>query len=414
MGIFDFIRGKTQTTAAPAGETRSLADPSAELFTLLGGAVPASSGASVNPSTAMACTALRCAVESIAESVATLPAVTYERGSGDSRTRATDHPVFDLLRHEANPWTPANMLLEAVTRDALLWGNGYALVVRDGAGTPRELHRIHPTRVDVTADETTGEPKYTITEPGGQQRAVIWQDLVHIRAPGTVGIKGQSPVIECREAIGLCLTIERHVAKLFGRGGRPAGALRFKTKLGNEVATRIKASWQSAFGGENAGGGTAVLEEDAEYQPIQLSSVDAQTLELWAFSVLEIARIYRVPPAMLMDFSRATWTNAETGGQQFLSYALQRWLDVWTGEIRLKLFKPDERDRFYTEFLTDALLRSDFATRATAYGKYRSMGVMTANEVRAGLNLPPLPGGDVLQNPFTTSNTSTGGPTDGK
>lgn len=103
-----------------------------------------------------------------------------------------------------------------------------------------------------------------------------------------------------------------------------------------------------------------------------------------------------------MDYSRQTWSNAETGGQQFLTYTLDRWLRVWTDEVRLKLIERQDRETFFPEFLTDALLRSDFATRATAYGQYRSMGAMTANEVRKGLNLPPLSGGDVLQNPYTT------------
>ncbi len=66
-------------------------------------------------------------------------------------------------------------------------------------------------------------------------------------------MKGQSLVVECREVIGLCITLERHVARLFGRGGRPAGVLRFKNKLGNETASRIKATLQAAHGGENSG-----------------------------------------------------------------------------------------------------------------------------------------------------------------
>ena len=126
-------------------------------------------------------------------------------------------------------------------------------------------------------------------------------------------------------------------------------------------------------------------------------------MEIWALAIVEVARILRVPPVLLMDYSRQTWANAETGGQQFLTYSLSPWLSRWESEVTLKLIAPEDRTEIYVEHLTDALLKSDFASRATAYSAYRAAGVLTANEVRAGLNLPPLPDGNVLQNPYTTT-----------
>lgn len=189
-----------------------------------------------------------------------------------------------------------------------------------------------------------------------------------------------------------------------------ASILSFPQRLGAEVAKRIKASWQAATGGSNSGG-TAVLEEGGSFTPLAFSSVDSQFVELWALSITEVARVLRVPPVLLMDYSRQTWANAETGGQQFLTYSLAPWLSRWEAETTLKLIAPDDRDTVFVEHLTDALLRADFATRATAYGQYRSMGAMTKNEVRAGLNLPPLPGGDTLKNPYTTTGKDAGGAT---
>ncbi len=401
---------KTNTTAAYAGETRSLADPSPELLALFGLAPTSASGVSVSPATAMRSTAVRACVESIAEAVGCLPLHVYEKAASDSRERATDHPAYGLVHDQANEWTTAAELREQLTRDALLWGNGYAAIVRDGTGTPRELIRIHPTRVTVEADEATSEPRYKISE-AASQRTIARQDILHIRAPSLDGLRGASPVEQCREAIALNITLEAHAARLFGNGGRPSGLLKFPNKLGNETALRIKASWQAATSGQNAGA-TAVLEEGGDFTPLTFNSVDSQFLQIWERSILEICRVYRVPPHLVFELGRATWGNASEMGASFLRFGLMRWLKAWEGEIRLKLIAPAERATHYAEFLVDDLLRSDLAARADAYGKLIASRVLNPNECRAMENRAPYVGGDEFLNPNTTS--STGGPTDGK
>ncbi|MBJ2154081.1 phage portal protein [Paracoccus sp. IB05] len=386
---------------AEASETRALGPELLALF----GVVPAASGISITPASAMRCAPVRAAVEAISEALGCLPLHLYERGQNGARDCAEDHPAAELLSGDANEWTSAGGLREQLTRDALLHGNGFAAIVWDGTGTPRELHRLDPAAVQIERDQTSGEPIYRLTTGKTANRILDRRDVLHIAAPSVDGIRGASPVQDCKEAIALALALERYAANLFGNGGRPSGILSFPNKLTDDSAKRMKGSWQAATAGANAGA-TAVLEEGGSFTPLAFSSVDAQCHEMRQFAVAEIARIFRVPPVSLMDYSRQTWSNAETGGQQFLTHTLDRWLRVWTEEIRLKLIDRADRARIYAEFLTDALLRSDFATRATAYGQYRSMGAMTANEVRKGLNLPPLPGGDDLSNPYTSTSTT--------
>lgn len=400
--MFDFFARNRKTDAFAANaETRSLADPSDWLLDLFG-AVPSQSGVSVNPTNAMRSTAVRAAVEAIAEAIGGLPLHVYERGDGGARSRATDHPAYGLLHDDANDWTPASLIREQMTRDALLYGNGFAFINR-ADGAPRELIRLRPDAVSVELNSATSEPLYHLAEGSGQ-RTLSRFDVLHIAAPSVDGIKGASPVHECREAIALNIVMERHAARLFGRGARPSGLLRFPGKLGAETAKRIKASWQAAHAGENSGG-TAVLEEDGQFQSLTLSSVDAQFLELWQHSILEIARVYRVPPHMLFELGRATWGNAAEMGAAFLRFTLDRWLKAWEGEIRLKLIAREDRARYYAEFLTDDLLRTDLAARADAYSKLIAARVLNPNEVRAMENRAPYPGGDEFVNP----NTMTGG-----
>lgn len=403
---------KTETTADAARvqliatEQRDLANPTELDFSIFG-VVPSLSGATVTPASALRVPAVAAGVRAISEAVGILPLHAYRREANGSRERENDHPAYRLLNGDACPWMRGPQLRELMTADAILFGNGFAQIVRDSTGVPRELHRLHPQAVTIEIDTVTGEPRYRVLISNGT-RFIPFADILHIRAPSPVAtdaVTGRSPIMEARDAIGLLMVLNGYANRLFANGGRPGGILKFPNKLTAEVAKRIRESWKAATSGGNTGG-TAVLEEGGEFMPLAFKSVDAQFLEIWQLSLNEIARVLRVPPVLLMDYSRQTWANAETGGQQFLTYSLAPWLSRWEAETTLKLIASDDRDALFVEHLTDALLRADFATRATAYGQYRSMGAMTANEVRAGLNLGPLPGGNVLQNPYTTTTTT--------
>lgn len=389
-----------------SSEQRSLAAPTDFDFAIFG-ATASLSGVNVSPATAMAVPAVAAGVKAIAEAAGILPLHIYQRQEDGSRERLTDHPAYRLLNAAANPWTGGGSFRELLTADAVAHGNGYAQIVRDRDNKPIELHRLFPTSVTLEIDALTGEPSYRVTA-GGRTRVLAFSEVLHLRAPATLAtdaVCGKSPLMEAKDAVGLLIVLQRYASNLFANGGRPSGILSFPKSLGNEVAKRMKASWQTATTGGNAGG-TAILEEDGKFTPLAFNSVDAQFMEIWSLCIGEIARILRVPPVLLQDYSRQTWANAETGGQMFLTYTLAPWLARWEAEISLKLISQDDREKVFAEHLTDALLRANFATRATAYGQYRSMGAMTANEVRAGLNLPKIDGGDVLQNPYTTTGKS--------
>ncbi|MET0171098.1 MAG: phage portal protein [Agrobacterium vaccinii] len=395
---------KTETAAATADEQRSLATPDGWLLELFG-ATPSAAGIVVSPESALKVPAVAAGVRAISEAVSIFPLHTYTRAADGSRQRNAYYIASRLLNADANPWTRGPQLRELLTADAICYdAGGFAEIVRDGDKKPRELHRIHPSTVTIEIDNLTGEPRYRVNIGSGS-RFIDFRDMLHLRAPSPLclnNVSGKSPLMQAKDAIGLLITLQQHACLLFKNGGRPSGILSFPQKLGSEVAKRIKASWQAATGGSNSGG-TAVLEEGGSFTPLSFNSVDSQFLEIWALAITEVARILRVPPTLLMDFSRATWSNGEQMGLQFLTYSLSPWLSRWESEVTLKLIAPEDRDEIFVEHLTDALLKSDFAARATAYGQYRSMGAMTANEVRAGLNLAPLPDGNVLQNPYTTT-----------
>ncbi|MBL4917460.1 phage portal protein [Szabonella alba] len=374
-----------------ASEQKGFPLSSPEAYALFA-ATPAASGVSITAQTAMRVPAVRRAVSLIAESVATLPFKTYTEG----KDAAKAHPSYGLVHDWANDWTSAEELRELLTADALLTGHGFAQVVRNAEGKPVELHRMDPGAVAIEYDAYS-EPSYRVRLIDGRSTILAHHDVLHIQA-----LRGVSPITLAREAVGLALAAEGHLAGFFRNGGRPSGVILHPNKLEAETSKKLAASWFQSHGGEQSGS-TAILDEGMDFKEIAVKLADAEFSEVRREQVREIARAFNVPPALLYELSRGTWSNFEQSHRDFLTGTLRPWIARWQAAYSRVLLTPEERAAFYIEATPDDLLSVEFAARATAYSQYRAMGVMTANEVRSGLNLPPMAEGDALQNPFTTT-----------
>lgn len=386
-------------------ETKSgISSPEPWLFELFGAGASAS-GITVTPRVAMTCAPVNCAVRSISESVGQIPLHLYVRNADGTKQRATDHPAYTLLNRAPNDWTSAFEFRQQLTEDALLHHGGFAFINRVD-GRPYELIRLRPETVEVKIDETTGEPSYLVSEQTGQ-RMIARGDMIHIRAPFSHGYRNESLISLAADSIGLALLLERHATRMMANGARPSGVLSVKGVQTADGISRVKAAWDTANTGGNSGK-SAIVPAEVQWQPLTFSSVDAQFLEMRKFAVLEIARVFRVPPSMLFALDRVTHSNGEQLGHEFVTMALTSWLKRWEGEIALKLLTPDERDSYYAEFLTDDLVRADLATRTEAQVKQIAARMLSPNEARAQNNMDAYAGGDSYENPNTTSATVAG------
>lgn len=366
-----------------------------ELF----GASPALAGVTVTPRAAMRCAPVNCAVRVISESLGQVPVRLYKKGADGSKTLATDHPAFEIVGAVANSFMPASRFRELLTRDAILHNGGFAHIGRNGEGKPVELIRFDPDLSPVTVDWTNIEPTYKIGN-GANARPIQREDILHLPSPA---YDPRGLIADGKEAIGLAIALEQHAARLFGRGARPSGLLKFKSGTQNAgVLQNVIAAWNLAHAG-NKSGGTAVLPADVDWQAIVLSCVDAQFNEQRQYALGEIARLFRVPLHMIYELSRATWSNAEQMGREFVDLSLMTWAVRWCDELMLKLLSPEDRADYVIEFDFEAFLQADFAQRVDAYSKGIAMRAMNPNEVRSKLGLPSYAGGDKFENPNTTT-----------
>jgi HK97 family phage portal protein len=376
---------------ARAPETKGLADPAPDLLSIFG-IVPAAGGVAITGQQALRIPAVSAAIRLISEAVASLDVMVKSVGSDGVEADATNHPVLPFLRDQANGWTSGFEFIRDLVIDALTDDRGGVAWVNRGSAGVLEIVRYRSGIITVDYDQATGEPRYQINS-----RPVDGKDIIHLRPPF-----GRSPLTLAAEAIGLANTLGQHGANLFAKGAKPGGALKFEKGLGEDAIKRIRAIWDSTMVGAENSGKTIILPDGTSYEAIGFSSTDAQFIENRKFQILEIARAFRVPPTMLYDLERATWSNGEQMGMEFLTYTLEPWLRALEGALRRALFTPEEAAGFVIRFDRDDLTRADLATRATVINSLISSRTINPNEGRAWLGLTPRAGGDEFSNPNIT------------
>jgi len=348
-----------------------------------------SSGITVSDSTALTISTVWACVRAIADPIGFLPLHVYRR-TKTGRQKAQNHEAYYLLHDAPTPYITACHFRAAIMAHVLLRGNGFARI-RRAAGTGRliALEPLLPDRVGMRIDN--GDVLYEISGSGGTE-TVSASEILHIRGLSPDGLWGYSVVTMAREALGLAAAMERYGASFFGNGARPPYVLEhpggFRTE---EEYKQFRARWQEAYGNADMWHQAIVITGGMKYTPIGISPEDAQFLTSRQFQVQEICRWFRVSPHLVADLSRATFSNIEHLGIEFLTQTLSYWLKVWEQEINLKLLGPS----FYAEFDTNALVRGDFESRMRGYATQLQNGIISINEARKMENLDPIEGGDV-------------------
>lgn len=337
------------------------------------------SGKAVNERTAMQTSAVYACVRILAESVAGLPLHVYERTANGSKSTKPSHPLYRLLHDEPNREMTSFVFRETLMSHLLLWGNAYAQIIRDGRGFPIALYPLLPDRMAVDRRES-GELVYTYQSDKGQVK-LRRDNVLHIPGLGFDGLIGYSPIAMAKNAVGLALATEDYGATFFANGANPGGVLEHPGVIKPEQADRLRESWQSQFGGANAHK-VAVLEEGLKFHQMSIPPEQAQFLETRKFQINEIARIFRVPPHMVGDLEKSSFSNIEQQSLEFVKYTLDPWVVRWEQSLQQALILPSEKATIFIKFNLDGLLRGDYQSRMQGYSTGIQNGFMSVNDVR--------------------------------
>lgn len=359
------------------------------------------SGKTVTERSAMQMTAVYSCVRILAEAIAGLPLHVYRYNSDGGKEKAIDHSLYLILHDEPNPEMSSFVFRETLMTHLLLWGNAYAQIIRNSKGEVVALYPLMPNKMSVDRDEN-GQLYYqylrSTDEVGGKNETVILKptDVLHIPGLGFDGLVGYSPIAMAKNAIGLAIATEEYGAKFFANGAAPSGVLEHPGTI--KDPQRVREAWQSQFGGSQNSGKIAVLEEGMKYTPISISPEQAQFLETRKFQINEIARIFRVPPHMVGDLEKSSFSNIEQQSLEFVKYTLDPWVIRWEQSIMRTLLTPEEKKSYFVKFNLEGLLRGDYQSRMNGYATARQNGWMSANDIRELENLDRIPaeaGGDL-------------------
>ena len=367
-------------------DTSDLKAPNKWLINLIGGN-DTYSGENVTTDTAMNIAAVYACIRILSNHVAMLPLQLYQESRGKKK-RIHDHPIAKLIETRPNPYMTPFQFKQTMEAHRQLYGNAYAEIEWSKTGYPKALWILNPlvTKIVMEKDQHGNLKRYLVqtTLVNGQVVNLPYTSVLHIKGLSTNGIVGKSPIDVARETIGIQIAGQKFTGKFYANGTMSSGVLKVPQPLNPEAKQVIRQEWEKFNNGIDNAHRVAILDAGLDYQSLGIKQCDAQYIETQKFSIAEIARIFNVPPHMLADLERATFSNIEQQSLEFVRDTLSPLLISWEQELQYQLFTEDEilNKKYYFKFNLNSLLRGDSTNRAAYYEKMINLGIYSINEVR--------------------------------
>lgn len=361
------------------------------------------SGISVSPDSAMQSPTVHAIVTGVSRRIESLPVhVMRSVQSGDRarKERLPQHPVQRLL-DRPNSWqTSAEWWLDQTQR-LLLWGNAYAFKARGLTGPIRRLEPLLPGSVDVEQEDDLSVVYKVHRKQTGAAQEYEKSQIHHVRGPARDGVKGDSPVMDVREAIALEVAAEKFGASLFGNFAVPGmvlqiaqGSRGFRTQ---EDLNQFVKDFQNAYTRRGRFRGMVLpsgLEVGAQ---IPVENDKAQFLETRRHQRSVIAGAFGVPPHLVGDLERATFSNIEEQSREMVQAVILPTVRLFEAAMERDLLTDDDRrSGVIIRFNLDGQLRGNFRERQEGLKIQREMGVINPNDWLEHENMNPRtdPGGE--------------------
>ena len=345
-----------------------------------------SSGINITENVALGIPAVYACVRVLTEAIAALPLLTYERFENGDKERARNFSLFNLLHDSPNPLMTSFELRELLVGHLCLRGNAYCYIERED-GEIVALWPLHPDKVTV---KVSGRELVYKHQNDGIEKVYSMTDILHIRGLSSDGIIGYSPLTLLKDSFGYCKAVNDYSSSYFKNDASPGGILSTAATLGQDSQIKLREAWAAGHQGNGKHHRVAILDNDLKWQSIGVSPQDSQLIESQKFSVVEIARVFRVPLNLVMDYERSTYSNVTEQNRSFLTHTLQPWLTRIEQSMMKSLLTESEKEKFFIEHLTQGFLRSDTKTRFESYKIAIDGGFLTIDEVRQLENMNKL------------------------
>ena len=365
------------------------------------------SGVHVSPESALSFAAVFAAINCISTDTASLPLPVYRRRKDGGRDEYREHPAWEILNVSPDGERVAMRFRQALMGRTLGWGNGCEEIETAGNGQLIALHALDAS-VKAARDQGTNKLYYPLNNG---ERLDPYR-VLHIAGLGYQGINGYSPITMAREAVALGKAAEVFNAAYYGNGMRTGGWIKLAAaKLTQEAMDNKRKSYAEVHGGPAAAHKIGFLDPGEDFIPTSISPQDAETIALRKFQLIEIARMYRVPPHKLMDLDNAHLANLEESNLDYLMTTLMPWCEQLEQAMNWRLFTAAERKAgFFVEHNMAAFFRGNMLARAEFLTKMRDLGVLNPNQIARIENFEPIgPAGDVRLVPLNMTTLENAG-----
>jgi len=415
MGLIDLI-----TRALGKAPPRSMFEDTTPIGQPISGGIQsyvsswAWTGKTISPDNAMEAPTVYACVRLISQTLARMPWQVL-RNSADGASNDVTHPVYQLLNCEANEDMTSFVFREAQISDCLLYGNSFAFINRNPAGTPIGMERLRPDLMYMMRDAAnqpyyqywTGKADEKASEEI-KQRKFRPYDILHVVGPSADGMLGEAAIHRMRDLIGLEILLAEFTSRFLANNCRPAGVLSMPGRLSAEGANRLREAFNRVHSGAQGAGKIAILEEGLKFDAISTNAKDSDLDSMKKFCRQQIAAAFNVPSHRVGDNDGVSYSSAEQANAVFVQSTLAGWAARLEQEVNRKLIKRG--DDVTTRISFDDLLRGDMSTRFSAYAVAVTNGILTPNEIRAREGLPAVDGGESIRLPLNTSTPTAAAP----
>lgn len=342
----------------------------------------------VTASTALRSTPVWAAVNLISATIGSMPLILYRESPDGGKERARDLRLYDMLRWQPNPYQTAVELFEMGQGHLCLKGNAFFRLETNRVDELISITPLHPDRMKLKllAD---GVVEYHYDRGIGQPRVFSSEEILHVKGLSSDGLIGYSPIAIGAGAVAMNFAAENYGSRFFANSATPSGILSHPGKLKPEARANVRKSWQAAHGSAKQHS-VALLEEGLSWTALSVSPEEAQFLETRKYQAEEVARLFNVPPHLLMLLDRSTFSNVTEQNRSFATNCIRPWAIRWEQAIRKSILERFTEQGTFVEFLMDALLRPDTMARAQANQVMLQNGALTIDEWRQRENLNPI------------------------
>jgi len=353
-------------------------------------------GALVSVDEVLKIPAVLACVRAISETAGMLPFKMVREYEGVYKV-ATWRDEHLLLSDAPNDYQTADQFRQIMTAAYLLHGDAIAEKEKSLAGTTMALHYIHPNRLSSVFLDKHGVIRYVV-----DGKELTRDTIYHLPGPclNGDGYRGESLVARAGESMGLTIAQQQYAASYYGNGATPATILMHPKLLSDPAAKRIEESFNSRFRGPKKSHKFALLEEGMDIKQVGSNAEDAQLIEARREQVIEVCRVFRMPPHLVQSLERATFSNIEEQAREFIEYTMMPHFVRWEKNTAMQLISKEERAYYYWKFSVDSLLRGKTVERYQAYQIAIQNGIYNANECRAKEDANPYQGGDAYIRPL--------------